>query len=66
MAASVWYFLFFFIKRGIKTIKLISKANQVINQVLVEMIKVTEKVKIKKNKMFEGLSKINRIVYKTQ
>lgn len=53
-AASLWYLLFFFIIIGIKTIKLISRANQVINQELVEEIIIIDKVMIKKNIKFEG------------
>lgn len=53
-AASLWYLLFFFMIKGIKTIRLISKANQVINQEFVDEIITIDKNIIMKNIKLEG------------
>lgn len=56
--ASVWYFLFFLIIIGIKTKRLISKANQVIIHVWDEIINKIENNIVVQNRKVAGCKKI--------
>lgn len=56
--ASVWYFLSFLIIKGIKVIKLISNATQVINHLVEEITRSTENMSTDQNNKREGCRKI--------
>lgn len=56
--ASAWYFLSFFIIKGMNTKRLISKPNQAISHLSVEMIKIIDKVIVTQNKSLAGCRKI--------